>query len=92
MNLKCTIHLSNENAVQNFSNGWSDNAYANVVNGDFQVEAEDPKTGGTPSIHGTTHSKLVAGDNTTISRSGHYSIFSGCLSIGYKIICLPQKA
>ena len=71
-----------EKAVQNFSHGWSDDAYANVVNGEVQVEAE-ALTGGSPSIHGTTPSKLVAGDDTTMSRFGHYSIFSGCLSIGY---------
>ena len=81
-----------EKTVQNFSHGWSDNAYANVVNGEVQVEVEDSLTGGSPSIHGTTPSKLVAGDDTTMSRSGHYSIFSGCLPIGNKMICLPQKA
>ena len=70
-----------EKTVQYFSHGWSDNAYAYVVNGEVQVEVEDPLTGGSPSIHGTTPSKLVAGDDTTMSRSGHYSIFSGCLSI-----------
>ena len=70
-----------EKAVQNFSHDWSDNTYANVVNGEVQVEADDPLTGGSPSIHGTTPSKLVAGDDTIKSRSDHYSIFSGCLSI-----------
>ena len=91
---KMYYHLSNmsEKAVPNFSHGWSDHAYANVVNNEVQVEAEDPLTGGSPSIHGTTPSKLLAGDDTTMSRFGHYSIFSGCLSIGNKIICLPQSA
>ena len=57
--------------IQNCSHGWSDNAYANVVNGEVQVAAEDPLTGGSPSIHGTTRSKLVEGEDTTMSRFGH---------------------
>ena len=45
------------------------------MNGEVQVAAEDPLTGGSPSIHGTTRSKSVAGEDTTMSRFGHYSIF-----------------
>ena len=71
--------------LQNFSHGSSDNAFANVVNGEVQVAAEDPLTGGSPNMHGKTGYKLVAGDDTSISRFGHCSILSGCLSIGKKI-------
>ena len=77
--------------LQNFSHGLSDNAFANVVNGEVQVAAEDPLTGGTPNKDCKTAYKLVAGDDTSISRFGHCSILSGCLSIGKNIAFLIRS-